>query len=101
MQLCYYIYCNIVIFCPFISGSVLHMFSNISYNRSTITVFRERREGHKDWRIWNSQLVKYAGYEMSDGTIVGDPGGVEFTKVGRSCHSCLREQKYLGGESLS
>jgi len=49
--------------------------------RSTITVFRERREGHKDWRIWYSQLVKYAGYEMSDGTVVGDPGGVEFTKL--------------------
>lgn len=35
----------------------------------------------KDLRLWNSQLVKYAGYEQKDGTIVGDPSGVEFTKV--------------------
>ena len=44
-------------------------------------IFRERREGHKDARLWNSQLIKYAGYEQSDGSIIGDPGSVEFTKV--------------------
>ena len=50
--------------------------------RSTITIFRERREGQKDFRLWNSQLIRYAGYKQEDGSIIGDPAGVEFAKVG-------------------
>eukprot|EP00794_Sanderia_malayensis_P014272 gene14272-15759_t len=49
--------------------------------RSTITIFRERKAGAKDIRLWNSQLIKYAGYKQEDGSIVGDPSGVEFTKI--------------------
>ena len=35
-------------------------------------------------RIWNHQLLSYAGYEQSDGTILGDPKNRDFT------HEALR-----------
>ena len=35
----------------------------------------------KDLRIWNSQLIRYAGYEQPDGSVIGDPASVDFTKV--------------------
>ncbi len=53
----------------------------IFYIRSTITVFPPRTDGQHDYRIWNATLIKYAGYEQEDGTIIGDPGSVDFTKV--------------------
>ena len=31
-------------------------------------------------RLWNSQLLRYAGYLQPDGTILGDPANVELTK---------------------
>lgn len=31
--------------------------------------------------MWNAQLVRYAGYKMPDGSILGDPANVEFTEV--------------------
>ena len=31
-------------------------------------------------RLWNSQLLRYAGYKQEDGTILGDPANVEFTE---------------------
>ena len=43
--------------------------------RPTITVFEPGRV-----RIWNHQLIRYAGYETVGG-IVGDPHSVAFTKV--------------------
>uniref|UniRef100_A0A6Q2WR08 Nitric oxide synthase, inducible n=1 Tax=Esox lucius TaxID=8010 RepID=A0A6Q2WR08_ESOLU len=49
--------------------------------RSAITVFPQRVDDRRDFRVWNSQLVKYAGYEMPDGSIQGDPSSVEFTKI--------------------
>lgn len=43
--------------------------------RPTITVF------HPTYiRIWNEQLVRYAGYETTDG-VIGDPASLAFTKV--------------------
>lgn len=41
----------------------------------TITVFHPNRV-----RIWNHQLIRYAGYETANG-IVGDPHSLKFTKV--------------------
>ena len=32
-------------------------------------------------RIWNPQLIRYAGWRRSDGTVLGDPAQVEFTQV--------------------
>ncbi|KAK2725659.1 hypothetical protein QYM36_000232, partial [Artemia franciscana] len=49
--------------------------------RSAITVFQPRMEGRGDFRIWNSQLIGYAGYRQPDGSIVGDPLNAEFTEV--------------------
>ncbi|XP_026742645.1 nitric oxide synthase-like [Trichoplusia ni] len=49
--------------------------------RSAITVFPQRTDGKHDYRIWNPQLISYAGYRQPDGTVLGDPGKVEFTDV--------------------
>ncbi|XP_030078359.1 nitric oxide synthase, inducible [Microcaecilia unicolor] len=49
--------------------------------RSTITVFPQRTDGKHDFRVWNSQLIRYAGYQMPDGSILGDPASVEFTQL--------------------
>lgn len=46
--------------------------------RPTITVFSPQ-----DVRIWNHQLIRYAGYEIEDGAI-GDPDSIAFTKVCQS-----------------
>ncbi|MDQ0208331.1 nitric oxide synthase oxygenase [Alkalicoccobacillus murimartini] len=34
-----------------------------------------------DIRIWNHQLIRYAGYEENDGTVIGDPASLTFTKA--------------------
>ncbi|XP_055642693.1 nitric oxide synthase isoform X2 [Toxorhynchites rutilus septentrionalis] len=47
--------------------------------RSAITIFPQRTDGKHDYRIWNAQLISYAGYKGQDGTIIGDPMNVEFT----------------------
>ncbi|XP_037665824.1 nitric oxide synthase, inducible isoform X1 [Choloepus didactylus] len=49
--------------------------------RSAITVFPQRSDGKHDFRVWNAQLIRYAGYQMPDGTIIGDPASVEFTQL--------------------
>lgn len=51
------------------------------FNRSAITVFPQRTDGQHDFRVWNGQLIKYAGYQMEDGRIIGDPSSLEFTEV--------------------
>uniref|UniRef100_A0A671KNY3 Nitric oxide synthase n=1 Tax=Sinocyclocheilus anshuiensis TaxID=1608454 RepID=A0A671KNY3_9TELE len=49
--------------------------------RSAITVFPQRTDGQHDFRVWNSQLIRYAGYKMTDGTIIGDSASVDFTEI--------------------
>ncbi|NWZ23505.1 NOS2 protein, partial [Asarcornis scutulata] len=49
--------------------------------RSAITIFPQRTDGKHDFRVWNSQLIRYAGYQMPDGSVLGDPASVEFTKL--------------------
>ncbi|XP_071508617.1 nitric oxide synthase, salivary gland-like [Diadema antillarum] len=49
--------------------------------RSAITIFPQRTDPQKDFRVWNRQLLGYAGYKQPDGSIIGDPAGVEFTEV--------------------
>uniref|UniRef100_A0A8C5XX76 Nitric oxide synthase 3 n=1 Tax=Microcebus murinus TaxID=30608 RepID=A0A8C5XX76_MICMU len=49
--------------------------------RSAITVFPQRCPGRGDFRIWNSQLVRYAGYRQQDGSVRGDPANVEITEL--------------------
>ncbi len=46
--------------------------------RPTITIFQPDTPQTDRVRIWNDQLLRYAGYDTDDG-IVGDPGQREFT----------------------
>jgi len=56
---------------------------NVAINtcRSSVTFFPPRTDSSKDFRVWNSQLIRYAGYRQNDGSVVGDPANVEFTQV--------------------
>ncbi|XP_032898999.1 nitric oxide synthase, brain isoform X1 [Amblyraja radiata] len=49
--------------------------------RSAITIFPQRTDEKHDFRIWNNQFIKYAGYRQPDGSIVGDPASVDLTEV--------------------
>uniref|UniRef100_A0A493T210 nitric-oxide synthase (NADPH) n=1 Tax=Anas platyrhynchos platyrhynchos TaxID=8840 RepID=A0A493T210_ANAPP len=46
-----------------------------------ITIFPQRTDSKHDFRIWNAQLIRYAGYKQPDGSILGDPANVELTEV--------------------
>ncbi|MGG0656163.1 nitric oxide synthase oxygenase [Rummeliibacillus pycnus] len=43
--------------------------------RPTISIFEPKKV-----RIWNHQLIRYAGYEQEDGSVIGDPDSLAFTK---------------------
>ena len=49
--------------------------------RSTISIFAPELPDGSGVRIWNYQLMRYAGYRQADGTIVGDPAQIEFTEI--------------------
>ncbi len=57
------------------------LFEHINYAtndgniRSTITIFHNKSE----IRIWNPQLLSFAGYEAKDGSIIGDAKNLKFT----------------------
>ena len=48
----------------------------------TMTVFRPKQPRER-WgsRFWNSQLYRYAAYEMPDGSVMGDPANLALTNV--------------------
>ena len=46
-----------------------------------ISVFAPCRAGFVGPRIWNSQLIRYAGFRQSDGSILGDPKNEELTRA--------------------
>jgi nitric-oxide synthase len=54
--------------------------------RPMVTVFAPANESAKGQqtsgpRIWNDQLIRYAGYRGADGSVVGDPEQIDFTNV--------------------
>ncbi len=49
--------------------------------RPTITVFAPDAPGWPGPRIRSSQLIRYAGYETADGTVIGDPANVGITRL--------------------
>ncbi len=49
--------------------------------RSLISIFAPQMPGEPGIRIWNPQLIRYAGYRHPDGSIVGDPAHVELTEA--------------------
>lgn len=53
----------------------------LSFHRSAITIFPQRTDGKHDFRVWNTQLIRYAGYKQPDGSVLGDPANVELTEV--------------------
>lgn len=52
--------------------------------RPTLTVYSSASEDLPDIRILNKQLIRYAGYHMDEGKIIGDPDSVEFTQFCQS-----------------
>ncbi|OJJ21054.1 nitric oxide synthase [marine bacterium AO1-C] len=56
--------------------------SNEGKIRSTITIFKANPKNQPPKvRIWNPQLIRYAGHQQPGGAIIGDPALVEFTQV--------------------
>jgi nitric-oxide synthase len=51
--------------------------------RPMITIFAPERRGQEKIRIWNPQLIRYAGYRQAGGTVVGDALHLELTEVVR------------------
>ena len=49
--------------------------------RPLITVFAPDAPGLPGPRIWNSQLIRYAGYPRHDGTVTGDPINTRITEL--------------------
>ncbi len=47
--------------------------------RPVCTIFASANPGEKGIRLWNTQLIRYAGYRAADGKVCGDPDQVEFT----------------------
>jgi nitric-oxide synthase, bacterial len=52
--------------------------------RPTITVFAPDTPGRPGPRIWNEQIVRYAGYQRPDGTVHGDPRNADLTGLALS-----------------
>ena len=46
-----------------------------------MTVFREWLSNAPEIRIWNHQLIRYAGYETANGKRLGDPMNIELTRL--------------------
>lgn len=57
----------------------LRLATNGGRIRLVITVFAPERDGQPPVRIWNSQLVRYAGYRQPDGSVIGDSATADFT----------------------
>ena len=49
--------------------------------RPLLTVFAKKPDDRPGIRIWNSQLIRYAGYTQGDGTIIGDPVNASLTRA--------------------
>jgi nitric-oxide synthase len=52
--------------------------------RPLITVFQQQVPGEQGVRIWNPQLIRYAGYAQPDGSVVGDGLHVELTQFAQA-----------------
>jgi nitric-oxide synthase len=59
----------------------LRLATNGGHIRPVITVFAPDAPGRPGPRIWNEQLIRYAGYRQPDGSIVGDPRGAGLTSA--------------------
>ena len=48
---------------------------------STLGIFAPDSPRHPGIRIWNLQLIRYAGYRQANGSVVGDPAQTELTEL--------------------
>jgi nitric-oxide synthase len=51
--------------------------------RPVISIFAAAQPGREYARVWNEQLIRYAGYRDQDGAAIGDPRQEEFTTAMR------------------
>ena len=49
--------------------------------RLLLSVFTASTPGRPGPRVWNGQLIRYAGYRQHDGRVVGDPETAELTEA--------------------
>jgi nitric-oxide synthase len=49
--------------------------------RPVISVFAPAVPGQRHAKVWNDQLIRYAGYTGKDGRLVGDPRYLRFTQA--------------------
>jgi nitric-oxide synthase len=49
--------------------------------RPVISVFAPAVPGRPFARVWNEQLIRYAGYRLAGGRLIGDPRYLEFTQA--------------------
>jgi nitric-oxide synthase, bacterial len=61
--------------------------------RPVISVFAPAAPGQPFSRVWNEQLIRYAGHRRPDGRIVGDPRYADFTDT-------MREYGWRGKDDL-
>ncbi len=62
----------------------LRVATNSGRIRPTITVFAPDSPARRGPRIWNEQIVRYAGYQRPDGTVTGDPRNIRLTSLATS-----------------
>ncbi|GAA1986610.1 nitric oxide synthase oxygenase [Kitasatospora viridis] len=49
--------------------------------RMLLSAFPPSEPGRPGPRVWNGQLIRYAGYRQHDGSVLGDPETVRFTEA--------------------
>ena len=59
----------------------LRLATNGGRIRPVMSVFAADRDGRPRPRIWNPQLIRYAGWRRPDGSVLGDALHVEFTAM--------------------
>jgi nitric-oxide synthase len=59
----------------------LRLATNGGRIRPVMTVFAADGQTRHRPRIWNPQLIRYAGWRRPDGTVLGDPSHLEFTEL--------------------
>ncbi len=69
----------------------LRLATNEGKIRPMMSVFAPQVPGAPGIRIWNPQVIRYAGYPRHDGEVVGDPSHLELTEV-------IRKLGWQGGE---